>query len=316
MAKDITIVGAGLSGLLAACMMPNRVKEVVEAQPGLPNNHSAVLRFRSSIVGDALGIPFKRVQMLKAVEAWRNPIADALSYSTKTNGVATIRSIASADGGLAERYVAPPDLIQQMFDKAKLMGVKFRFGAHIDDFSKSAPCISTVPMPTLARSLEARLDPPRADFRFRRGVNISAVVEGVDAYCSLYVPHPKYPGARISVTGDKVVVECYSDLEMARREPEGIMGAAIFRLGLSQRAIISERVKALAVSDQDYGKILPISESLRRSFIMRASQLGVYSLGRFATWRPGLLLDDVVNDVRVIERLIDGEGEYQHRLKG
>ncbi len=38
----------------------------------------------------------------------------------------------------------------------------------------------------------------------------------------------------------------------------------------------------------------------------------IYSLGRFATWRPGLLLDDLVNDIRVIQKIAD-HGNYDHR---
>jgi large conductance mechanosensitive channel len=36
---------------------------------------------------------------------------------------------------------------------------------------------------------------------------------------------------------------------------------------------------------------------------------GVYSLGRFATWRAGLLMDDLVQDVQKIDRWI-GAGNY------
>jgi hypothetical protein len=60
-------------------------------------------------------------------------------------------------------------------------------------------------------------------------------------------------------------------------------------------------------------KILPIDEDIRRRFIMWASDnFGIYSLGRFATWRPGLQLDDLVNDVRVIQR-ISSTNSYDYR---
>ncbi|NDG64822.1 MAG: hypothetical protein EBY29_15370, partial [Planctomycetes bacterium] len=66
---------------------------------------------------------------------------------------------------------------------------------------------------------------------------------------------------------------------------------------------------------QPYSKILPIDEGERRKFIVWATdQHGIYSLGRFATWRPGLLMDDVVNDVRVIRKIIKN-GSYEYRMK-
>ena len=57
-----------------------------------------------------------------------------------------------------------------------------------------------------------------------------------------------------------------------------------------------------------------MDEKIRKSFIVRATKdFGIYSLGRFATWRPGLLLDDCVKDIRVITRLIDGSTDEEYK---
>ena len=77
------IIGAGMAGLLAAAMLRGETKQVIEANSRIPNNHHSVLRFRSSIVGDVLGIPFKKVSVMRAVETWKSPIADAISYSLR-----------------------------------------------------------------------------------------------------------------------------------------------------------------------------------------------------------------------------------------
>ena len=64
---------------------------------------------------------------------------------------------------------------------------------------------------------------------------------------------------------------------------------------------------------QLYAKILPIPEETRKRFILWATERhNIYSLGRFATWRPGLLMDDLVNDIRVIQRVAE-RGTYDHR---
>ena len=55
----VIVIGAGMAGLLAGSMLRSECESVVEAQPNLPNNHSAVLRFRSTAVADTLNIPFK-----------------------------------------------------------------------------------------------------------------------------------------------------------------------------------------------------------------------------------------------------------------
>lgn len=53
------IVGAGLSGLIAACKFPQA--SVFEASPSeKPAGHQALLRFRNESVSRITGIPFKR----------------------------------------------------------------------------------------------------------------------------------------------------------------------------------------------------------------------------------------------------------------
>ena len=85
----IHIIGAGLSGLIAANLLSDIGEKIIvwESQKGLPNNHSAVLRFRSPIVGEAVGIPFKEVFVHK--EVFNKPYAtvkDRLDYSYKCRG--------------------------------------------------------------------------------------------------------------------------------------------------------------------------------------------------------------------------------------
>jgi len=52
---------------------------------------------------------------------------------------------------------------------------------------------------------------------------------------------------------------------------------------------------------EKYGKIIPIMSSVRHALLLSISaQFGIYSLGRFATWR-NILLDDVIHDAQRIE---------------
>ena len=64
----VAIYGAGLAGLLAANMLRGMSPTVFEAQGSLPNNHGALLRFRSDKAGTACGIPFKKVHVTKAIK--------------------------------------------------------------------------------------------------------------------------------------------------------------------------------------------------------------------------------------------------------
>lgn len=304
----IKVIGAGMAGLLAAAMLRKDCSAVYEAASELPNNHSAVLRFRSSVVADTLNIPFKAVKAIKAAEPWRNPIADAMAYSRKTNGTSTLRSVLTASDEPQTRYIAPPDLIARMAAMVEApIGFDMPFNEERRD-SGLGPWISTMPMPSLMKLLGWEL---QSEFRWRSGNNVLVDLEWVDAYCSLYVPDPTFPAARISITGNQMIAECYGGWVPSELGKFAVQCAE--KVGLHPSQVASVDIKK-----QTYAKILPIDEQERRAFIMWASQeFGIYSLGRFATWRPGLLMDDVVNDVRVIQRLINNRGEsYPHQLKG
>lgn len=296
----ITIVGAGLSGLIAAALYRNEAVAILEKQESVPNNHSAVLRFRTDGLANALNLPFKKVDVIKAIAPWRNPVADNLAYSAKTNGTIALRSSISAQARIEQRYIAPPDLISRLL--AIVGGGKLRLGfdvrSNVTWNGSGPPIISTMPMPTLMEILgwEAR-----SQFRSRPGWNLSARISNCDAYCSLYIPHRSFPGSRISLTGNEMVIECYEEPEDHLRT----IKEALQFLG------IEEGFTNVKLKQQTYAKILPIDEDERRRFIMWASdRFRVYSLGRYATWRPGLLLDDIVNDVRVIRRIIASGSNY------
>jgi hypothetical protein len=314
------IIGAGMAGLLAGGMIRGQKVTVYESAKDLPNNHSAVLRFRSSIVGDVLGIEFKAVQMMKCVEKYNNPVADNLAYSLKCNGIATLRSIMSADASVQTRYIAPHNLIQLMADRIN-GSIEFSKVVESEDLKRcGTPVISTIPMPTLMQILDY---PDKPIFRFVNGYNINAIIHNMDAYASVYVPSPLKEYNRISATGNRMTMEysmphstnaeLTSKVQLLNDNEDLLIRQA--REGAFALGILEPDFEKVTVSVQKYSKILPIEEGDRKRFIMWASDTyGIYSLGRFATWRPGLLLDDLVQDVRVIQRIIR-IGSYDHRKK-
>ena len=62
------IYGAGLAGLLAGHMLRSLNPKIVESQDSLPNNHGALLRFRTDKVARACATPFKKVKVQKAIK--------------------------------------------------------------------------------------------------------------------------------------------------------------------------------------------------------------------------------------------------------
>ncbi len=311
--RNYKIIGAGMAGLLAGRMLKPDQVMIFDKQESLPNNHHAVLRFRSSVVGDTLGIPFREVKCIRDVETLGNAIADNLSYSRKVTGTATLRSLSSVSSKPVTRYIAPPDFIQQMakpFEEDELaFGLEAREALGL---MPRSPTISTIPMP----SLMDLLDYPshlRPNFESRSGLVVKARLNGVDAHATLYVPSAKNLLSRISITGDELQAEYYASdgnytaLELYLNDEEdgnrALLSRALSKMGLDFSAVESsswERMK--------YAKILPCDDNLRKRFILWASEEhDIFSLGRFATWRPKLLLDDLVNDIRIIRNLSSGK---------
>lgn len=294
-----------MAGLIAGRMLSRHAPTILEAQPSLPNNHSAVLRFRSSVVGDVLGIPFKKVKMIKTAVPWRNPVADALAYSFKNTGVQ--RSDRSINSGLVaeDRFIAPPDFIAQL---ASGLNISYSRPLGFDadpSYDERPPIISTIPMPALMAALNY---PNQPAFGSVAGVNIKTRICHTDAYVSLLVPDPSLPFSRLSITGDEFVIECPKCIEIF--DAEGVFSSACNLLGIGPMWRVSE----LEVFPSRYAKITPIEEDARRSFLHWATDnYNIFSLGRFATWRPNLLLDDLVQDIRLIESWITKTDRYAIR---
>lgn len=297
MSKDrLIIVGAGMAGLLAANMLRHRNPVIYESQPELPNNHSAVLRFRTPLVGEVLGIPFKRVKVIKATLPWRNPVADAISYSVKNTGKYRSDRSLPTTPEIVERWIAPPDLVERMASGVQIvLGHLFNFSLHKEKV------ISTIPMSSLMRSLEYSNIP---DFETNDAMNIKAKIRDCDAYVSLYVPGNNQLFSRISITGDELIAECIgaNGVDLPSDELMELAALAADLVGVNRRSF-----HRVSYSRQRYAKIAPIDEHQRKSFIFWASSVTgrAFSLGRFATWRPGLLMDDLVKDVRLINSWIE-----------
>lgn len=299
------IIGAGIAGLLAANMLRHKNPIVYEQQDSLPNNHSAVLRFRSHVIGDVTGIEFKKVTVIKASLPWKNAIADALAYAEKNTGTSrSDRSLPSNNLEPVERFIAPTNLISRLAETADIRySIKNSFN---DIRPDKEPIISTIPMPSLMIALNygPNISTTPA-FTAVSGTNLIATVANCDAYASLYTPSPFYPFSRISLTGNELVAEVPTE---AIDDPEIIYAAASL-IGIERDRLTDVRIKK-----QQYAKILPIDDGLRKRFIAWATDThGIYSLGRFACWRPQTLLDDLVQDIRLIERWMS-KGQYARKL--
>jgi hypothetical protein len=162
-------------------------------------------------------------------------------------------------------------------------------------------------MPVLAKAMGYR----DLGWKWIDGTNIVARLPKCEAYCSVVVPNPALPFYRASITGDQLIIELSRGENGQDREPAAVIAAACSLLGIQQEPFSYDIVA------QSYAKIAPIDEGERRNFIYYASTVTgrAYQLGRFATWRPRLLLDDLVQDVRIIEGWINSSSaSYDQQL--
>lgn len=305
------ILGAGLSGLIAGNMLRRFKPKIFEAQSELPNNHAALLRFRSRDVSNACAIPFKKVKVRKAVyfkdKLHHHADLEMMNlYSRKVTGEYQQRSIENLEP--VERYISPPDFIEQasqhlQIEYSKTVDRRLLFD-HID-----APAISTIPMDKM---MELMLWDKKPEFKYMPIWSVTCdIIVKCDLYQTIYFPEDAFPYYRCSITGNKLIVEFNED-------PKDLMGDdnvhfindnAPFAIidALTSFGVI-ESWNNLKIKHQKYGKLLPIDDRLRKEFMLWLTrEFNIYSLGRFATWRQ-ILLDDVVKDVNVIESLMHGSG--------
>lgn len=319
------IFGAGYAGLIAANMLRRFKPVVYEKQKELPHNHEAVLRFRSDIVSQATGIPFQKVKVSKAVYykgSFLNSHYASLrlnnEYSFKVSGQYSERSIGDLQNGV--RWIAPDDFAERL-----AAGADIEYGreASITDTERKAgflpTIISTLPMPVLIKLLTFEGLSTAEAFRSRGIVSVWAEIS--DPACNLYqtIYYPSLsdrPYYRATLTGNRIILEFGEQrgedvLSLMPEDQSMYITQALDDFGLGNVNVIGDP----HLKVQAYGKILPINEQVRREIITTATDSRrVYSLGRFACWRQETLLDDIVQDVRRIETMIEDRSRYNFRL--
>lgn len=277
------IIGAGLSGAIAGAL--DRRATLLEAAPQPPTaNHRAVLRFRSDKIGQALNIPFRRVRVLKAIEYAGDLHREvtprfANLYARKVTGTIQQRSIGSLDP--VERFIAPEDFHSQLLD---LCAGRVAYDQPLTKatFQHLPPrFISTIPLNTLCSILD--IEPPPLS---RAPIHVTRFdVADCDAFQTLYHPGTETPIYRSTLTAGLLIVEAVAP------PPQGDLQRVLFGFGLS-----AAQLQFRDAGEQRYGKITPLPDATRKALLHRITQeFGIFSLGRFATWR-NILLDDVYDD--------------------
>ena len=319
MSKDKVIIGAGLAGLIAACHFKDAY--IQEAGPEVAQ-HKALLRFRGKAVSELTGISFKEVRVQKGI--WTHAdkrlhsvcdIRMANQYSNKVSNGLRGRSIWNL--APVTRYVAPDDFHHQLVERHRSR-IMFHTPAHYipkrPHGNHSTIHINTAPLHVIAEITGIDLKDKVESQSNRAAIRVDRykLPEGSNVYQTIYYPEPNLRVFRASIIGDVMIVESieedfhqefYKEYHLSMLESE-------FDFVVCESFGINKHDCAFDETvNQKYGKIVDMPNDLRRAAIYELTRdYGVYSLGRFATWR-NILLDDVVEDIHVIDALIKA-GEY------
>lgn len=282
----MNIIGAGLTGCLAACAFKNSV--IHEFLPE-PKRHRAVLRFRTEEVSELTGIPFKRVTVHKAVSVSGGFVTPNLrlmnQYSQKVTGGYYDRSI--GDLSPSVRFVAPIDFHDILLDRLR---DRIVCSSPIDLEKLDLPIISTLPLPILLKKLndDAIAQTAKVAPIFVTTINF----KDCDLYQTVYFPDSTTKAYRVSMTGNQMIIESMEPMYTDQ------IFQVIDVFGLPRTHPDQHNVK------QEHGKFVELEESYRQNLMYEITRdHGIYSLGRHATWRK-ILLDDVVHDLKRIESMI------------
>lgn len=286
----MNIIGAGLTGLIAAYAFKDAVIHEYLKEPRV---HKAVLRFRTEEVSKLTGIPFKKVLVHKAVSVSGGFVTPNLRhmnhYSLKVTGGYYDRSIGNLEPSI--RYIAPIDFHQQMLEHHK---DRIFYGSDVPLTEMATPVISTLPLGVLIDKFKLDAQLPKAALTSVPIYVTTIDYEHCDLYQTIYFPDLHVNVYRASMTGSQMIIESVAPLDKL----EIYMVQDTF--GLPNKLPPKEQRDM----EQKIGKFTPLNEEYRKQLMYDiTTALGIYSLGRHATWRK-ILLDDVVNDIKRIESML------------
>jgi len=301
----IVIIGAGISGAIAAGALSSYNPKIFDAAKKKVQNHRAVMRLRDSSVCMYLGVGYRKVKVHKAI-SFEGKLKSAPNikmnnlYSMKTNGTLSDRSISNL--GSADRFIMtqPYSIKDVAYDKW-LVGVSKNALSFADGTTETFDaCISTIPMPIMLIAAgigdASDLFEYKNIFVYRGKLNIKSSINQ-----TLYFPSDAFHIYRATIQSQDIIIESVSEIN-----PEEIAGA-MKCFGIKPPHY---DISVAKVYKQEMGKMLPINEHRRKwSIITLTDTFNIYSFGRFAIWKP-IRTDHLVSDIENIKAMITDDSKY------
>lgn len=329
MKTKIKILGLGQTSMICAIMLCKRGfdVEIFDEKPldQFKQSHFALLRFKTDKIEQETGIKLSKFKTEKAIYIGKHfdkvivnesNIELNNKYSFKVSGKYQSRSIGNLNSGI--RYQPPENFFELLLNKCVELGVKFKkesinasINAIINKFD-NFNVISTIPMPKINEIIFKK--DINFDFQKIYTAEFELTENVFDVNQTIYFPEEHHLPYRISITNNKIKCEMskkqYENKKNKHSEIEiidDLMNIFCDAFGVNfdfiRTCFLNFDFKNV-IKEQKFGKISPIDEHTRQTIIYQLTKkYNIYSLGRFSCWR-NILLDDVVDDVKVIEKLI------------
>src|SRR3990167_8611666 len=320
---NLLIIGAGLSGLLAAAKAEKCGMDylVIEKSQALPK---AKIHYLHSDMNNALPIKLKKIEIFKNIY-WKGEFLDRFNipmmneFACKTNEKLTENSIKYINGEREFGYI-PFSGIENISDElfSCLNRERFIFGAEYEnsfnnnesndeiivklDTNEKIICkniISTIPLPVMLKTLGVDVDclktMPLNMIELKINKENREKILETDLYEIIYLPSCEFGMSRFSILGKRFVIELAEE-EFDEKRFEEFFG--IFS-GFKEK-LNFKYIKAT----NPYGRFCPIDEDKRIELINRLIKKKIYPAGRYASWKYKRV-DSVADDIEEIFKKIN-----------
>jgi hypothetical protein len=291
----IKIIGAGLSGLLAYNFFKNEEIVIFEKnkEENMKFNHNAILRTKNEEFPRMLGIDYEEVELEKNYlfenKLYLNTTIEMKNnYSMKVSDRLFKRSL-NKEYNSRKRFIF--DISTINYDKYKIV-----YGCNIDKRENLGDCdfcISTIPMNSAGKIFNINI---KENFNMK-DIFITLIYLNIDSELHQTICDCNDLSYIYRMTLNRRIITIESIGEIKERNI--FEGIKYFGLSVNN---ISEIKNAI----QKNGKIFEISDDIRKAFLLELTlKYNVYSLGRYAIWKPKLMLDDLLSDLYKIRKMMN-----------
>lgn len=302
------IIGAGLAGAISYGYFSSHLPEIYESREAFGSTHKAILRFKDLNIGYLLGVPLEEIEVSKSIYYQGqfvdiNPMVSNL-YSKKVAKGIYDRSIITE--GEVKRFIANRDFEISGIHYEKTL-VKLERGlCYFSDGTEVVfdVCISTIPLPFMMKAIGIS----GTDLKIESyDIQVARIFVKTDCrvYQTIYFPELQLNIYRATLEPGVLIVEFVGG-QLDEKEWNYVLGSfGLEWSDLGEKEIFTQKM----------GKIVEMDDLQRKDLILRLTEeFGVYSFGRYATWR-NISSEHLLKDLRVIDKLLKLDKRYQMRLE-